>query len=66
MHNQPMDAAARLDLEAIARACKHYCVERLRVFVSALTDAFDTEGSDIDFLVDFVAGKTTCSTTTST
>lgn len=30
----------------------------LRVFVSALTDAFDTEGSDIDFLVDFVAGKT--------
>lgn len=58
MHNQPMDAAAMLDLEAIARACKRYGVERLRVFGSALTDAFDPEGSDIDFLVEFVAGNT--------
>lgn len=58
MHNQPMDAAAMLDLAAIARACKRYGVERLRVFGSALTDRFDPEISDIDFLVDFAAGNT--------
>lgn len=47
-----------LDLDAIARACKRYGVERLRVFGSALTDRFDPGGSDIDFLVDFVPGNT--------
>lgn len=46
-----------LDLDAIARACKRYGVERLRIFGSALTDHFDPEGSDIDFLVDFAPGK---------
>lgn len=46
-----------LDLDAIARACKRYGVERLRVFGSALTDRFDPGGSDIDFLVDFVPGN---------
>lgn len=47
-----------LDLEAIARACRRYGVARLRIFGSALTDRFDAEGSDIDFLVDFVPGNT--------
>ena len=47
-----------LDLDAIARACKGYGVQRLRIFGSALTDRFDPEGSDIDFLVDFAPGNT--------
>ena len=48
-----MDAVAMLDLDAIVRACKLYGVERLRIFGSALSDRFDPEASDIDFLVDF-------------
>ena len=47
-----------LDLDAITRACKRFGVERLRIFGSALTDRFDPEGSDIDFLVDFTPGNT--------
>ena len=53
-----MDAVAMLDLDAIADACKRHGVERLRIFGSALTDHFDPEGSDIDFLVDFTPGNT--------
>lgn len=53
-----MDAAATLDLDVIARACKRYGVERLRLFGSALTDRFDPQVSDIDFLVDFAPGNT--------
>lgn len=49
-----MTATALLDREGIARACRRYGVRRLRVFGSALTDRFDPETSDIDFLVDFV------------
>jgi len=52
-----MDAVAMLDLDAIARACKRYGVERLRIFGSVLTNHFDPEGSDIDFLVDFAPGN---------
>lgn len=52
-----MDAVATLDLDAIVRACKRYGVERLRIFGSALSDRFDPEGSDIDFLVDFIPGN---------
>jgi predicted nucleotidyltransferase len=52
-----MDVDAMLDLDAIARACERYGVERLRVFGSALTDRFDPQGSDIDFLVDIAAGN---------
>lgn len=48
-----MDTARRLDIEAIRRACERYGVRRLRVFGSTLTDRFDPETSDIDFLVDF-------------
>lgn len=42
-----------LDVDAIRRACEQYGVERLRVFGSVLSDQFDPETSDIDFLVDF-------------
>lgn len=42
-----------LDAAAIARACERYGVARLRVFGSVLTDSFDAEASDVDFLVDF-------------
>lgn len=49
-----MDADRMLDIEAIRRACEQFGVERLRVFGSLLTDRFDPESSDIDFLVDFL------------
>jgi len=52
-----MNTAALVDMEAILRACKRYHVQRLRVFGSALTDRFDPEHSDIDFLVDFLPGN---------
>ena len=40
-----------------SRACKQHGVERLRIFGSALTDRFDPQESDIDFLVDFAPGN---------
>lgn len=46
-----------LDADAIRRACKRHGVERLRIFGSALTDRFDPERSDVDFLVDFLPGR---------
>lgn len=49
--------AVRLDLEAIRGVCERFGVERLRVFGSALTDRFDSETSDIDFLVTFQPGR---------
>lgn len=48
-----MEAAVRLDSEAIRSACERNGVARLRVFGSVLTDRFDPETSDIDFLVVF-------------
>lgn len=48
-----MDAAVLLDTQAIRSACERFGVERLRVFGSVLTDRFDPETSDIDFLVTF-------------
>lgn len=49
-----MFSVALPDVEAIERACKQYGVARLRVFGSAVTDGFDPERSDVDFLVDFI------------
>jgi predicted nucleotidyltransferase len=49
-----MISAALLDHAAIMLACEQHGVERLRVFGSALTDRFDSEKSDVDFLVDFI------------
>ena len=40
----------RTEVEA---ACRRAGVRRLTVFGSALTDAFDPERSDVDFLVEF-------------
>ncbi|MFT3797520.1 nucleotidyltransferase family protein [Microbacterium sp.] len=48
-----MVTAVLLDIEAIARASERFGVRRLRVFGSVLTDRFDPERSDVDFLVDF-------------
>lgn len=48
-----METARILDIEAIRRACERHGVKRLRVFGSVLTDRFDPEMSDVDFLVDF-------------
>lgn len=47
----------QLDLEAIRRACEQHGAQRLRVFGSVLSDHFDPEHSDIDFLVDFLPGR---------
>ncbi|MBK8463258.1 MAG: nucleotidyltransferase domain-containing protein [Nigerium sp.] len=52
-----MSAVTLLDLDAIARACERHGVERLRVFGSIVTDRFDAERSDVDFLVDFLPGN---------
>ncbi|NTV39147.1 MAG: hypothetical protein HGA51_04210 [Demequinaceae bacterium] len=45
-----------LDNEDIARACARHGVRRLRAFGSVLTDRFDVNTSDVDFLVDFEPG----------
>jgi len=39
--------------EEIERLCRRYGVERLEVFGSAATGAFDEETSDVDFVVLF-------------
>ena len=52
-----MTAVVHLNLEAIARACENYGVRRLRIFGSALTDRFDPQTSDVDFLIDFLPGR---------
>ncbi|MGF3057180.1 nucleotidyltransferase family protein [Microbacterium sp. YY-01] len=49
-----MEIAAILDMEAVRRACHKYGVERLRIFGSAVSGNFDSESSDIDFLVTFL------------
>lgn len=48
-----MDVALLLDIDAIRKACERFGVERLRVFGSVLTERFNPEVSDIDFLVTF-------------
>lgn len=52
-----MGATVLLDTAAIARACARHGVARLRVFGSVLSDRFDPERSDVDFLVDFLPGR---------
>lgn len=48
-----MDEVSALDRGTLALICERYGVARLRVFGSALTERFDSESSDLDFLVDF-------------
>ena len=41
--------------ESLKNLCEQYRVQRLEVFGSALTgEAFDSESSDLDFLVEFL------------
>ena len=52
-----MITAIPMDVQAIARACESHGVRRLRVFGSVLSPEFDSEMSDVDFLVDFLPGR---------
>lgn len=52
-----MIVAVPIDVQAIARACHAHGVKRLRIFGSVLSDKFDRETSDVDFLVDFLPGR---------
>lgn len=52
-----MDMAIHLDTEEIARICARHGVARLRVFGSALTERFDPDESDVDFIVDFLSDR---------
>lgn len=42
-----------IDREAIVDLCRRRGVRRLSIFGSALTDRFDADHSDVDFLVEF-------------
>ena len=46
-----------IDTKVLSEACARFGVARLRVFGSVLNDHFDPQASDIDFLVDFQAGR---------
>lgn len=48
---------SRTPRRGYARACERCGVARLRVFGSILTDHFDPDRSDVDFLVDFLPGR---------
>lgn len=52
-----METAVPLDIEAIRGACVRHGVARLQVFGSVLTDRFEPEKSDIDFLVSFLPNR---------
>lgn len=43
--------------DAIRTLCQAYHVQRLDVFGSVISDAFDSSRSDIDFLVEFEYGS---------
>ncbi len=49
-------AMIELPIEEIASLCKHYAVKRLWVFGSAVSGEFDSNESDIDFLVEYLPG----------
>lgn len=52
-----MSTVAFPDMGAIQSACERHGVLRLRVFGSALTERFDEQTSDVDFLVTFLPGR---------
>ena len=52
-----MAVKVAIDTKALSEACARFGVARLRVFGSVLNDHFDPQASDIDFLVDFQAGR---------
>ncbi len=45
-----------LPTEEIAQLCRKYAVKRLWVFGSAVTEGFDPDKSDVDFLVEYPPG----------
>jgi predicted nucleotidyltransferase len=48
-----VNAMVRERLEQVAELCRRHSVLRLSLFGSAVRQDFDTERSDLDFLVDF-------------
>ena len=52
-----MAVKVAIDTKALSEACARFGVVRLRVFGSVLTEHFDPQTSDIDFLVDFQTGR---------
>ena len=52
-----MAVKVAIDTKVLSEACARFGVARLRVFGSVLNDHFDPQASDIDFLVDFQAGR---------
>ena len=55
--NNSVTVKVAIDTKALSEACARFGVARLRVFGSVLTDHFDPQASDIDFLVDFQTGR---------
>ncbi|MDN5687060.1 MAG: nucleotidyltransferase domain-containing protein [Brachybacterium sp.] len=56
MTSEPVSQGADMlviDREAIVDLCRRRGVRRLSIFGSALTDRFDADHSDVDFLVEF-------------
>jgi uncharacterized protein len=51
-----MATGLALDHDAIAQICRAFGVSRLQIFGSATSERFDTEHSDVDFLVEFIPG----------
>ena len=58
MMNIPIEAV-NLDrlieerLDYLAELCRKYHVRRIEIFGSALTDRFDSQSSDLDFILSF-------------
>jgi predicted nucleotidyltransferase len=50
-----MHPVIEFNVEPLRRLCARYPVRRLAVFGSAVTEDFDEQTSDLDFLVDFQA-----------
>lgn len=48
-----MATVLTLEQDAIASLCREHGVSRLRLFGSALTERFNPQHSDVDFLVEF-------------
>jgi predicted nucleotidyltransferase len=48
-----MEAGIEQKREQLAKLCRQYRVQSLAVFGSALREDFDSEHSDLDFLVEF-------------
>ena len=52
-YNEPMHRVIEDNIDALRELCMRYHVQRLEVFGSAATDAFDPQTSDVDLLAEF-------------